>query len=369
MLRKILFAGETGMRIVSKILLQPKQLRPSYRCLKVEGVFNPAAVRLPGKKILLMGRVAESSLPLNGTLRCPVIAHDNGYKVRNDRISAAEIRRKVGNSVYLRDGTCRLTTISHLKKILLDKSGFEVEKIPQQPAFTGTPSEGQFGVEDPHITKLRGEFAMTYVGVSLHEGISTCLALSGDLSRWHRQGIIFREQNKDVVLFPEKINGRFVALHRPEGNFRFSKPAIWISHSPDLVYWGREKTIICPREKSWESDRIGAGTVPIKTKEGWLEIYHGVRRIGNRRIYSAGAVLLDRNNPEKVIARSPPHDPLLHPSAEYEKKGFVDHVVFPSGALMDLNGKDLLLFCGGADKVISIKKIPIKDIFNHMNHY
>jgi len=349
-----------------KLLLSPKQVKPSFRNWTVKGVLNPGGIRLASKKILLMARVAEEAPMHKGkSMHCPVIASKTKYKARMERISPEAIRRKEGNTLFLKNGTCRLTTVSHLRKIVLDKSGFETEKISQKPDFTGTETLGRYGVEDARITRLGKEYAMTFASISHNEGVSTELALSKDLRKWKRQGIIFREQNKDVVIFPEKINGKFVALHRPEGNFVFSKPSIWISYSKDLIYWGKEKSIVQPR-KGWEEERIGGGTVPIKTKEGWLEIYHGVRKSGKKRVYSAGALLLGLKNPEKIIARSPAKKPLFAPEKGFERKGFVNNVVFPTAAILDLNKKDLLVYYGAADSRIAVKKMALKDILNSM---
>ena len=362
------------MQVEEKVLLTPKDVKPSLRGWAVMGVLNPAAIRWSDKKIVLFARVAEMPKANIGTsLKCPVIVSDKhvknkGYKLSSRKISKTKIVGEKENVIYLENKTCRLKTSSNFRRILLDKSGFNVEKIEELPVFTGTHEEGQFGVEDPSIVKIGKKFIMTYVSVSLNEGVCTSLAVSNRLRNWKRKGIIFREQNKDVSLFPEKINGKYVALHRPEGFFEFSKPSIWISHSPDLKYWGEEKSIMQPRPNSWESERIGAGTTPIKIKEGWLEIYHGVKKDkkGNN-VYSAGAVLLDKKNPEKIIARSPKTHPLFSPKKGYEKKGYINNVIFPSEAILDLNKKDLLIFSGAADSVTTVKKIAIKDILSHMH--
>jgi len=355
------------MQIEEKLLVSPEGIKPSFAKWKVAGVFNPGAVRLPNGKIVLLARVAELPPQQAGNgVSCPVIVSSAGYKAGRDFFGRGTISRFFGNGVILKSRQCRLLALSHFRKIILDETGFAVESISEKPSFTGTAEEGQYGVEDPRITKIGREYAMTYVAVSANEGISTCLALSKDFKNWKRQGIIFREQNKDVVIFPEKINGKFVALHRPESAMAFGKPSIWISYSPDLVYWGKDKPIVHARETGWDSLRIGAGAVPLKTKDGWLEIYHGVRKEGRKKIYSAGAMLLDLKNPEKVLARSPLNQPLFEPKESYEKKGFVNNVVFPSTALPSLNGKDLLVFCGAADTAISVKKVALSDIFGHL---
>jgi beta-1,2-mannobiose phosphorylase / 1,2-beta-oligomannan phosphorylase len=358
------------MKIIGKLLLTPKDLRPSFPDWTVMGALNPGAIRLPNKKIILFVRVAEQYHLHRGKLvHCPVITTEKGFKTRKEDIKKANILKKEGNIIYLKNGSCRLTTFSHFRKIILNENGFDIEHIGERPIFTGTATEGQYGVEDSRITKIKDKYLLTYVAVSLNEGVSTSLAISKDLVNWNRKGIIFREQNKDVVIFPEKIKGKYVALHRPEGFFNFSKPSIWISYSPDLTYWGKERSIIQPRPGSWEQDRIGSGAPPIKTKRGWLVIYHGVKQRRDTKTYSAGAVLLGLKNPEKILARSPKNKPLFAPSAKHEKRGFISNVVFPTGAVMDQNRRDLLIYSGGADSVISVKKLKLNDILDHMEYY
>ena len=358
------------MKIKTKLLVQPKDIKPSFKGWEVKGVLNPAAVRLPNNKIMLFARVAEVQDNDNKKgLTCPVIISEKEHKFHYQKINENQVIDKDGNMIFLKDGTCRLSTISHFRKIILDETGFKVEHIDEKPTFIGRPGESEYGVEDPRITKMKDGYYMTYVGISLHEGVSTYLAYSKDLKKWKRLGLIFREQNKDAVIFPEKINGKYIALNRPESMFDFSKPGIWISFSKDLIYWGRDRHLIRPRKDSWESERVGAGSVPIKTKKGWLLIYHGVQRKDETNIYSAGGILLDLKNPEKIIARSPPKKPLFKPTQKYEKNGFISNVVFPTGAIMDLNNKDLLIFSGGSDSVISVRKIKLKDILDNLKPY
>lgn len=354
----------------NKLLIKPEDVKPSFQNWQVKGALNPAAIRLPNGKIMLYIRVAEQPHMHKGKLiHCPIVVPGKGYKIGTEKINKLDIVDKEEHVIHLKNGICRLTTFSHLRKVILNENGFDVEYIGNKPVFTGTPQEGQYGVEDPRIMKLRDQYAMSYVTVSAQEGVCTSLAVSEDLVDWQRKGIIFREQNKDVVIFPEKIDGKFVALHRPEGFFQFSKPSIWISYSPDLVYWGKEKSIIQPRENSWESERIGPGAPPIKTEQGWLEIYHGVKKVGGKNVYSAGATLLDLRNPEKILARSPENEPLFYPTEDYETSGFVNSVVFPTAAIADLNKKDLLIYYGGADSVTAVRKIRLLDILDHMEYY
>jgi beta-1,2-mannobiose phosphorylase / 1,2-beta-oligomannan phosphorylase len=362
---------ENALIIKDKLLLKPKDFKPSFNRWTVEGVLNPAAVRLPNKKIMLYARVAESAGVNHKKLQtCPVIATEEDYTLHFDEVHKGKIFKMGGNVVHLKDGTCRLTTLSHFRKIILSEDGFSVQDIHQHPVFTGKVHDGKYGVEDPRITYLNEEklYAMTYVTVNEKEGVCTSLATIKDINskEWERKGIIFREQNKDAFLFPEKIDGKYVAVNRPEGFFQFSKPSIWISHSPDLKYWGDESVLMQPRKDSWEQDRLGGGCPPIKTEKGWLFIYHGVRNIKDKGHYSAGVALLDLKDPKKLIARSPKNEPLLAPTSSYESEGFIDNVVFPTGAIPTIDNKHLLIYSGGADKIISVKKLLIEDIFKHM---
>jgi len=356
---------EEEKKYKDKLLLKIANFNPSLRSMKIDGILNPAAIRLPNKDIMLYVRVAER--PIRKHKRgCPIIVAKDRYKF--EKHSNYEILSQKGNIMYLRDGICRLLNLSHLRKVILHKNGFDIKRINQRPIFSGLPSESNLGVEDPRITKLRGKYYMTYVSVSTENGVSTSLAVSKNLKSWHREGIVFRKQNKDVVLFPKKINGRYVALHRPEGFFSFSKPSIWISYSKDLIYWGQEKSIVHPRENSWDDVRIGSGPPPISTRKGWLVIYHGVQGKDKRRVYRVGSFLLDKKNPEKVLARTPKKKAFIEPIQPYEKKGYLSNVIFPTGIVKDLKTNDLLIYSGGADSIISVKKIPIKDFLNHMEY-
>ncbi len=358
------------MIIKDKLLLKPEDFKPSFPEWHIDGVLNPAAVRMQNKKIFLYARIAEHHVPHGETaLTCPIITSQTEYETSEQKIKKREIESQENNLIYLKSGICRLTNISHFRKVILSQDGFNVESISNDPNFVGRANSSEYGVEDPRIVYIDGKYFMTYVSVSVRTGVSSCLAVSRDLDKWERKGVIFREQNKDSVLFPEKINGRYMALNRPEVFYDFHRPGVWISYSPDLVYWGRENSLFFSRGNSWENERIGAGAPPIRIKEGWLLIYHGVENKDGGNIYSVGAILLDLKNPERILARSPADGPLIPPTKSYEKEGFMKNVVFPTGAVIDLNGKDLLIYSGGADSVVSVKKIPIRDILESMEFY
>jgi predicted GH43/DUF377 family glycosyl hydrolase len=170
--------------------------------------------------------------------------------------------------------------------------------------------------------------------------------------------MIFPPHNKDCALFEERIGDNYFAFHRPSspelgGNY------IWLAESPDLIHWGRHRCIVHTREGYWDSARVGAGAAPIRTTEGWLEIYHGATK-GHR--YCLGALLLDLNQPWRVLARS--EDPIMEPLASYEQEGFLGQVIFTNGHIV--NQDRLTLYYGAADSVICAADLSIHSILESL---
>ena len=154
--------------------------------------------------------------------------------------------------------------------------------------------------------------------------------------------------NKDAVLFPQKFNGDYVMFHRLE-------PDLCIARSNDLRRWYGLKYILGPREKGWDSWKVGAAGPPILVNEGWLLIYHGV---SVDRVYSLGVALLDKNNPEQVLYRS--EEPILTPTEDYERFGKVPNVVFSCGQVM--MDDQLLIYYGGADSALCVATVELAEL-------
>ena len=169
-----------------------------------------------------------------------------------------------------------------------------------------------------------------------------------DFKTFERLGLISEPENKDGCLFPRKINGRYVRLDRPYGG---GIGNIWLSYSHDLLRWGDSEVVMTTRGGFWDSDRIGACAPPIETEHGWLEIYHGVKNTSAGPIYRMGAVLLDLENPSKVLCRSAV--PILTPREYYERVGDVGNVVFSCGAILEDGGK-IKIYYGAADTCICL---------------
>jgi predicted GH43/DUF377 family glycosyl hydrolase len=217
----------------------------------------------------------------------------------------------------------------------------------------------EFGLEDPRITPIEGRFYITYVAVSRH-GPATALASTTDFKTIERHGIIFCPENKDVMLFPERVGGEYVALHRPLGSMPFSRPEMWLARSPDLIHWGKHQYLF-GGAGDWEDGRVGGGTPPIAVPNGWLEIYHGNRRpetVGEVGAYCAGAMLLDKNEPGRLLKVT--REPILQPEEDFEREGFVSEVVFPTGVVEEEDR--LLIYYGASDKYCAMTEVRRDDV-------
>ena len=246
-----------------------------------------------------------------------------------------------------------LTHVSHLR---LARSPDGVAfTIDPEPTFQAATALEEYGVEDPRITDLEDEFAITYVSVS-RLGITTSLLRTTDFRTFERQGTILLPDQKDVVLFPGKLHGRYVAFTRPMPASFQHVLGIWLAESPDLLHWGRHRPVALPRPGMWDETRIGASLVPIRVEGGWLELYHGADRT-NR--YGMGALLLDAEDPSRPLART--LDPLLVPEMDYERNGLLSDVVFPSGHVVLDDGR-IRVYYGGADTHLAAADFALDDV-------
>ena len=219
----------------------------------------------------------------------------------------------------------------------------------------------EFGVEDPRITPLDGRFYFSYVAVSRH-GPATALASTADFRSFERHGVVFCPENKDGVLFPERIGGAFAALHRPVCGTPFTRPEMWVARSPDLIHWGAHAPLSV-LGGDWQSGRLGAGAPPVRVPDGWLEIYHGNRhtgRPGEVGAYYAGTILLDPGDPTRVLRQS--SGPFFVPEADFEVDGFVPNVVFPTGVVRD--GESILVYYGAADAFTAVAEFSERDLLD-----
>lgn len=226
---------------------------------------------------------------------------------------------------------------------------FQIDENPVlMPDTEGRFSQDEIGgLEDPRITIIDDVCYVVYTAVGPF-GPRIALARTNDGLTYDRLGIISEPGNKDGVLFPRKINGRYARLDRPIG---LGRGSIWISYSPDLLHWGEAEMVMAPRGGYWDDYRIGASVPPIETEEGWLEIYHGVKMSPAGPIYRIGTALLDLDDPSRVIKRGAA--PILSPREDYERIGDIPNVCFACGAVVAPNG-DMKIYYGAADTSICV---------------
>jgi len=221
----------------------------------------------------------------------------------------------------------------------------------------------EYGVEDVRISKIEDahgedEFLLTYSAYSRH-GVRIGLAKTKDFKTVERISLITQSDLRNVVIFPEKINGLYLRLDRPHSEI--SKWSIWISYSPDLVHWGNSKVIIKPETYHWDEMKIGPGATPIKTEKGWLNIYHGVFETMSGVVYRLGVALHALNDPSIVIGVS--DEWILQPEMTYEITGYVPNVVFTCGAIEEPDGT-VKIYWGGADSVMCVGTAKINELID-----
>jgi predicted GH43/DUF377 family glycosyl hydrolase len=204
----------------------------------------------------------------------------------------------------------------------------------------------EYGVEDPRITFLEGAYHITYSAYSRH-GVRIALARTRDFESVERISLITEADYRNTVLFPEKIDGRYVRLDRPHSEI--SPWSIWITYSPDLVHWGDSRVVMKPVKYHWDEMKIGPGAPPIKTTQGWLNIYHGVFPTMDGCVYRLGVALHKLDDPAQILGVCDRW--ILQPEDPWEVVGYVHNVVFTCGAVPEPDGT-LKLYWSGADRVM-----------------
>ncbi len=322
-LLKEILAKESSRPKLKRYLKNPTLLPITEHAWEKKAVFNPAAIDENGTVRILYRAMSDDDTSVFGYAESR-----NAYR----------ITKRLPDPVY----------------------------VPRAP-FEIKQSGGNSGCEDPRLTRFDDTYYMLYTAVDTvsppRVALTTIPAndlLNQNFSRFTPPVLISPPgiDDKDACLFPEKINGQYVILHRIQpsidinfvSTLDFDGATTWLTHNP----------FIFPRPGFWDSKKIGINTAPIKTKAGWLILYHGVSEHDSQ--YRVGAFLLDLEHPEKVIGRS--LHPLFEPEKEYEKVGIVPNVVFPCGAIVRDN--TLITYYGGADKVIGVASIPLPKLLKSL---
>jgi len=252
--------------------------------------------------------------------------------------------------------------ISHFRIATSDDGvHFDVDEEPMELPQDPECELYETNCYDARISKIDDIYYITYAAES-RLGVRIGLMKTVDFKKFERMPYGSEVENRNGVLFPEKIEGLYARLDRPLNHY--GEGHIWISYSPDLVFWGKAKLVMKTRWHSWDEQRIGAAGVPIKTDHGWLLIYHGVCRY--TRVYELGACLLDLKDPAKAIARS--KHSILGPKEIYERVGEVPNVVFSNGAVVEDDG-EVKIYYGGADHVVCLATAKLDDLIRACFEY
>lgn len=352
-------------RFENNPIFSPADVTPSFDNWSVEGVYNPGAFKL-GDEFCLLVRVIEKPIMEDDNLIGIPIAHvengavqfENGKPVMDTKIfrkDDPDVDCATDPRFVYYKGQTYDVIYSHLR-LARSRDGQHFT-LDERPTFCARHPLANYGIHDPRVIFLDNAWQIMYSGNSSW-GTPMFRATTTDWVNFAECGLMFPAENKDVCLFPEKIGGKYLAIHRPAAAY-FEGYNMWLASSPDLEYWGELTPLAASRDGHWDSRRIGCGAEPIKTERGWLVLYHG----SDGKKYDMGAMLLDIDDPSKVLARS--DRPLMEPETDYEKEGFFSEVVFSNGHIQ-VDDDRLYIYYGGADKYTAGCEISIQDILSSL---
>ena len=216
---------------------------------------------------------------------------------------------------------------------------------------------------DPRLVKIDDTYYIVWC--CDFGGAALGLGMTKDFNTFVRLENPFIPFNRNGVLFPRKVNDKFLLLSRPSDSGHTPFGDIFLSESPDLVHWGRHRRVMTKGGQGWwQGTKIGSGATPIETSEGWLMFYHGVSGTCNGFVYSMGAAILDKDNPSKVLYRT--RDYLLTPEKEYEKTGFVPNVAFPCATLQDPETGRIAIYYGAADTYVAVAYAQVDELVKYI---
>jgi predicted GH43/DUF377 family glycosyl hydrolase len=343
-------------------LISPLHVTPSSEEMRVVSAFNAATATVGGETFLLL-RVAEVPKEVGADeVAVPVVAWTAGtpgIEVRRFALDTPGLDLSDPRAVIY-EGEIYLSSLSHLR-LARSTDGYHFT-IDTVPALFPTEPYEEYGLEDPRMTSIDGTVYINYTAVSRY-GVGVALASTQNFATYTKHGMILAPENKNVVIFPEKIGGQYMMIHRPSTT-GLGNQQMWVAASHDLLHWGMHVPLMGKRPGMWDSMRLGAGAVPIKTDYGWLEIYHGVNP---EQGYCLGAVLLDLEDPTQILARS--SIPFLIPETEYERVGFYGNVVFTCGAVATQveNAAVVRIYYGAADQYTCRADIALEDILDSLH--
>lgn len=237
--------------------------------------------------------------------------------------------------------------------LAVSENGYDISYRNDLPVFDRSKTDPwlEFGCEDPRISKIDDTYYIVYVGMSQfgHFGDRLRYAVTKDFKTFEDKGLLMHQiEQRTSGFLPGKINDEFVLFHRP-------MPNMWISRSKDLKTWHDSKCMFETKPGTWYENKLGIGAPPIKTEYGWLLFWHAKN---NKLEYNLGIMLLDKDDPSKIIKFQ--EEPILTCEMEYEKKGFLDNVIYTNG-VVEFKGK-YFVYYGCCDRCLSVATVDVERV-------
>jgi predicted GH43/DUF377 family glycosyl hydrolase len=304
------------------------------------------------KDIFVRHRMNPLFTPQNIPLRANAVLNPGAVEVNGEILLLLRIENRQG--------------ISHIR-VARSANGVDNWRISEKALLEPDQPENPFeewGCEDARVTEYReGEWVMAYTAYSRY-GPAVALATTTDFESVTRLGVVFSPTNKDAVVIPECYDGSWIMLHRPVTG---DQEHIWYATSSDGLKSWTQPGLLLPERGGpwWDGLRVGVGAPPIKTDDGWLLIFHGVKAIANFPCYRLGLALLDKDDPRRVLRRA--SEWVFAPEAEYEIHGLLPNVVFTCGAI--LRGDEVWMYYGAADTVVGLAIAKLDDLLEFVHKH
>ena len=348
-------------RVNAQPLVTASHIKPSAPDLETVAAVNPAFLMTEHGRHLVVRvdeRPSTRVFPsVEGEVLIPYVSRpDSQVQVQRVRVPASFDPTKEpllpDSDQPFFPGTAHrplLTYISHLRVVQLEGS----INAANYPIAFPQVDQNQYGIQDPRATRLGDGIYLTYTGFGACGATSWIAAVQGSNPvLLNDPSVVFGPDHKHTVLFPEKIGAYYYALSRPLARTYIRDSGIWLFRSPDLLHWGAPTPVLLPRAHSWDCVRVGPGTPPLRTADGWLVFYYGVDAHDS---YHAGVALLDHRDPSRVLGQG--KSPVLSPTMDWERMGRRADTVFPCGAEECDNGV-VRLYYGAADTCIGAAEAP-----------